>query len=94
VGFARIEGWLKVTAVGAAFVAMLTVPLFGQGVGRAVFNSVAQDSGGGAGSAPSQAAARGQSRVSSQDLRHSRASQQDLDATASTGTVIKKVILP
>jgi hypothetical protein len=81
VGSLRLTGWLKGIAGGAVFVAMLAVPLVGQGAGKVVFNDTAQGSGSGA------------SKVPFQDLQFSNVSQQDLNVVASTGTVIKKVTL-
>ena len=92
-GIAQAQGWLKGIAVGAAFAALVALPMFGLSAGKVSYSDLAHGSGGGAGKVSFQDLAQGQGKVSFQDLHFAKVSQQDFHFVMSTGQHIKQAVL-
>jgi hypothetical protein len=77
VGITQAKGWLKGIAVGAAFAALVALPVFGMSAGKVSYSDLAYGGGGGAGKVILQDLAQGQGKVTFQDLHVAKVSQQD-----------------
>lgn len=67
-GITQTKGWFKVIAVGAAFVALMALMMFGMSAGKVTCSDLTHGAGGGAGKAGFQEIAQGTGKVSHQDL--------------------------
>jgi hypothetical protein len=82
VGITQAKGWLKGIAAGAAFAALVALPMFSMSAGKVSYSDLSFGSG--AGKVIFQDLAQGQGKVSFQDFHVAR---------VSTGKTIPKATL-
>lgn len=80
-GITQAKGWLKGVAVGAAFAALVALPMFGMSAGKVSYSDLAHGSGGGAG------------KVVFQDFHFAKVQMQDFHFTMRVNKASPKLML-